>query len=278
MKKILITGENSYIGMSVEAWLKKFPDEYHISTLDMTKSVWREYCFKGYDIVFHVAGIAHQKETKENEALYYEVNYKLAVEVAKKSRAEGVRQFIILSSMSVYGLSQGVITKNSIPAPKTFYGKSKWMADQEIEKLKSKDFLVTILRPPMVYGKNCKGNYQMLRRLALKSPVFVDFKNERSMIYIDNLCAFVKEIIDQARPGIFHPQNKEYVSTTEMVRKICRVHHKVIFFVKIFNPIIYFLVKKIYVFQKVFGSLVYEKCDLCDTVNFEESIRRTEIK
>lgn len=278
MKKILITGANSYIGMSVEAWLKRFPDEYQIDTLDMIKPTWRDYRFEGYEVVFHVAGIVHQKETKENERLYYEVNYKLAVEAAKKSKAAGVRQFIILSSMSVYGLSQGMVTKNSIPSPKTFYGKAKWMADQEIEKLQSNDFLVTILRPPMVYGKNCKGNYQLLRKFALKSPVFIKFENERSMIFIDNLCAFVKDVIDKERTGIFQPQNKEYVSTTEMVREICSVHHKVIFFVKIFHPIIYFLRGKIDVFQKVFGSLVYEKCDLCDTVTFSESIIKAEME
>ena len=230
MKSILITGADSYIGTSVEAWLKRFLNEYRVDTLDMIRPEWREYSFKGYDVVFHVAGVAHQRETKKNEDLYYKINYKLAIEVAKKARNEGVGQFIILSSMSVYGLNQGVVTKDSIPDPKTFYGKAKWMADCEIEKMQSKDFLVSILRPPMVYGRNCKGNYQMLRKLAIKSPVFAEFKNERSMIYIDNLSEFVKKVIDQEQIGIFQPQNREYVSTTEMVREISNAHQKVVFF------------------------------------------------
>lgn len=276
MKKILITGANSYIGTSMESYLHKFPNEYQIDTLDMTKPEWKEYCFEGYDVIFHVAGIAHQKERKKNKALYYQVNYKLAVEVAKKAKAKGIRQFIILSSMSVYGLNQGVVTKNSVPAPRSFYGKAKWLADREIEKLQSSDFLVTILRPPMVYGKNCKGNYQMLRKLALKSPIFPNVENERSMVYIDNLCAFVKNVIDEERIGVFHPQNKEYVSTTDMVREICSANHKNIVVVNLFNPIINRFVKKINIFQKVFGSLVYEKCDLSDAVEFKESIIKTE--
>lgn len=276
MKSILITGADSYIGTSVEAWLKRFLNEYRVDTLDMIRPEWREYSFKGYDVVFHVAGVAHQRETKKNEDLYYKINYKLAIEVAKKARNEGVGQFIILSSMSVYGLNQGVVTKDSIPDPKTFYGKAKWMADCEIEKMQSKDFLVSILRPPMVYGRNCKGNYQMLRKLAIKSPVFAEFKNERSMIYIDNLSEFVKKVIDQEQIGIFQPQNREYVSTTEMVREISNAHQKVVFFTRLFNPIIYFLKQRVNIFQKVFGNLVYEKCDLCDTVGFKESIIRAE--
>jgi len=276
MKKILITGANSYIGGSLERWLGCFPGSYQVDTLDMVNPKWREHSFQKYSVVFHVAGIAHQRETKENESLYYEVNYKLAVETAKKAKAEGVRQFIFLSSMSIYGLAQGRITRETIPAPKNFYGKAKWRADRKIRELQSEAFLVVILRPPMVYGKDCKGNYQLLRRWAIKSPLFADFKNERSMIHIDNLSAFVKDVIDHEKSGVFFPQNKEYVSTAEMVKEISRANHKKTFFLKGLNPLIRLLKGRVGVLQKVFGSLVYEKCDLCETVDFRESILRTE--
>lgn len=90
MKNILITGANSYVGVSFEKWISQWPDKYHVDTVDMIDGSWREKSFAGYDAVFHVAGIAHRKETKQNAHLYYEVNRDLAIETAKKAKAEGV--------------------------------------------------------------------------------------------------------------------------------------------------------------------------------------------
>ena len=103
MKKILITGAGSYIGTSFENYINtNFPDEYTVDTVDMIGGGWKEKDFSPYDAVFHVAGIAHQKENEKNEHLYYEVNRDLAIETAKKSIEDGVKQFVFLSSMSVY--------------------------------------------------------------------------------------------------------------------------------------------------------------------------------
>ena len=126
MKKILITGANSYIGTSFEKYIKEnYPNDYIVDTVDMIDDSWREKNFSGYDSVFHVAGIAHQKETKENAHLYYEVNRDLAIETAKKAKSDGAKRFIFLSSMSVYGMDTGVITRETEPNPKSNYGKSK---------------------------------------------------------------------------------------------------------------------------------------------------------
>ncbi len=97
MKKILITGANSYVGTSFEKWLSQWPDKYHVDTIDMIDGTWREKSFVGYDVIFHVAGIAHIKETKENAHLYYEINRDLAFETAQKAKADGTKQFIFLS-------------------------------------------------------------------------------------------------------------------------------------------------------------------------------------
>ena len=100
MKKILITGANSYIGTSFENYIRKnFSETYAVDTVDMIDGNWREKSFAGYDSVFHVAGIAHRKETRETAHLYYEVNCDLAIETADKAKKEGVKQFIFLSSM-----------------------------------------------------------------------------------------------------------------------------------------------------------------------------------
>lgn len=259
MKKILITGANSYIGTSFEEWLKKYPDDYRVDTVGTKNEEWKEKDFSGYDVVFHVAGIAHVKETKKNAALYYKVNRDLAYEVAQKSKSCGVKQFIFLSSMSVYGMETGIIYRDTIPNPKNNYGKSKLQAEKLIELLQDEEFLVSILRPPMVYGKGCKGNYARLAKLAVKVPMFPNIENERSMIYIDNLSEFVRLLIDNGDSGMFFPQNEEYVCTSEMVKIIAEVYGKKIKFTRVFNPIIKMLGIKIELINKVFGNLVYDK-------------------
>ena len=263
MKKILITGANSYIGTSFEKYIKEnYPDEYIVDTVDMIDGSWREKSFAGYDSVFHVAGIAHQKETKKNAHLYYEVNRDLAIETAKKAKSEGVKQFIFLSSMSVYGMDTGVITKETKPNPKSNYGKSKWQAEQKIAPLDSEDFKVCILRPPMVYGEGCKGNYQSLVKIAKVFPFFPNYKNRRSVIFIENLSKYVRESIERVLDGVYLPQNSEYICTCEMVSNIAKGLGKKLRLTKIFNPVIFVLIKVSLKGRKAFGNLIYQDIDM----------------
>src|SRR5690606_19975052 len=118
---------------------------YHVETLDMKDSNWINFDFSKFDVVFHVAGIAHIKETKKNRDLYYKINRDLAVETAIKAKESGVKQFIFMSSMSVYGKITGVITKNTVPQPKTYYGKSKLESEMLIKNLTSNNFNISII-------------------------------------------------------------------------------------------------------------------------------------
>lgn len=257
MKKILITGINSYVGNSLAEWLEKDPDSYEINRISLRDGFWKELDFSFYDVVVHVAGIAHQKETKENEHLYYEINRDLAVEVAEKAKSKGVKQFIFLSSMSVYGLDQGVIDENTPLEPKSHYGKSKLQAEEQINKLIDSKFKVAIIRPPMIYGKECPGNYQRLRKLTLKTPIFPNIDNKRSMIYVDNLSEFMRYLIDNVDKGLYFPQNLEYVNTSEMVQMIAKQHGKKIKLTKAFNLLLTLM--NIGIIKKIFGSLMYKK-------------------
>lgn len=279
MKKILITGANSYVGKSLEKWLENYPDSYFIDSISLRNDLWKKKDFSEYDVVFHVAGIAHIKETRENVDLYYKVNRDLAYEVAQKAKVEGVKQFIFLSSMSVYGIESGIIDKYSPLKPKSNYGKSKLQAEELIKPLGDDGFKIVIARPPMIYGKDCKGNYPRLANLALKLPFFPSIKNKRSMIYIDNFCEFVRLLIDDCRKGIFFPQNKEYVCTAEMVKLIAEIHGFHIQMTKLFNFLLRII--KLGTVNKVFGDLVYEKNmneyqNKYNIYEFETSIKLTE--
>jgi len=284
MKRVLITGKNSYIGTSLENWLMREPDKYKVDTVDMKDGSWKEKDFSSYDVVFHVAGIAHVSSDPNMEDLYYKVNRDLTIETAEKAKAEGVKQFIFMSSIIVYGdssSSKRVIDSNIVPTPSNFYGNSKLQAEEGIKHLETDDFKIVVLRPPMIYGKGSKGNYPRLANMAKKIPVFPDIDNERSMLHIDNLCEFIKVMIDYEESGLYFPQNKEYVKTSELVKTIAEVHGKKIMMTRVFNPVLR-LMFGIGIVNKVFGNLVYERSmSDYDKANyrirtFEESIKLTE--
>lgn len=255
MKNVLIFGEGSYIGEAVKKWLLE-KGEYTVSTMSSIGVDGKDIDFSSYQVIYYVAGIAHQKETKENAHLYYEVNRNLACTIAKKAKQDGVRQFVLMSTLSVYGMNEGVIHKDTKEHPMTHYGKSKLQADQHIQKLADEKFHVVIIRPPMVYGAGCKGNYQRLRALAMKTPIFPAVKNRRSMIFIDNLCDYIEWVIREDITGIRIPQNQDFVCTSEMVRLIARQHGKKMFFVNV--PQFLIQAAPISTVKKVFGSLI---CD-----------------
>ncbi|EGP5197590.1 NAD-dependent epimerase/dehydratase family protein, partial [Enterococcus faecium] len=274
MKKILITGANSYIGTSFKKWMTQFQDEYQIDTLSVRGDAWREHDFSRYDTVFHVAGIAHadvSKVSEETKQLYYAVNRDLAIETAKKYKQDlsGKNgQFIYMSSIIIYGEETNinkkrVITPDTKPNPSNFYGDSKLQAEIGLQPLDDDTFHVAILRPPMIYGPGSKGNYQQLVKLANKLPVFPDVKNERSMLYIENLCSFIKLIVDNEEKGIFFPQNKEYTSTSDMVKMIAQTHNHNIVMISGINWLIkgmmHFPGKVGKLAVKAFGNLVYSK-------------------
>lgn len=255
-KKILIAGSGSYIGEMFKTYLLQYGN-YTVETFETVSDSWKMLNFSGYDAVYDVAGIAHIKETKKNRHLFYQVNRDLAVELAKKAKKEGVKQFIYLSSMSVYGVIDGVIDEQASINPTSAYGRSKAEAEQLLWQLNDENFIVSIVRPPMVYGKGCKGNYQWLRKYALKIGYFPEYYNNRSMIYIDNLSSAVRGIIHNEQSGVYFPQNKEYICTCDMIQKIAEANGKKIICNKFLNPVVELVAKRVNVCKKVFGSLTY---------------------
>lgn len=282
MKKILITGENSYIGNSLETWLLKEPDKFEIDKISLKDDDWKNYDFSQYDSLVHVAGIAHNSSKAKMKELYYTINRDLTIEVAKEAKEQGVKQFIFMSSIIVYGDQYEVIDENTKPSPANFYGDSKLQAENGIKKLESEDFKVVIIRPPMVYGKGSKGNYPKLAKFAKITPIFPNIDNQRSMLHIDNLTEFIKLTIKNENTGIFHPQNKDYVNTSQLVKAISQEHGRKVIMIRMPKNLTK-SVCKINLFNKVFGNLIYKKTisnysNIDYTVkDFKHSIKDTEI-
>lgn len=306
VKKVLVTGAGSYIGESFSTYASNNYPALEVTSIDMMDGSWRKADFSSYDIIYHVAGIAHADVGNVDEATkekYYKVNTDLAVEVCKKAKAEGVKEFIFMSSMIVYGDSapygkKRVVDEHTVPHPANFYGDSKLQADVAVRDLADDKFKVVVLRPPMIYGKNSKGNYPTLAKLAKKLPVFPKIENERSILHIDNLCEFlcqimlVKEVKEKKVEGVKEneivliPQNAEWTKTSEMVKEIGEVCGKRVRIVGILNPAVWLGSKvpgKIGgLVNKAFGNSAYaqsmsayEGIDY-QKVDLKESIRRTE--
>lgn len=272
MKKVLITGANSYIGMSFEKYVADhYSQDLSVDTVDMIDGTWRQKDFSSYDVVYHVAGIAHAdvgKVSDEVKAKYYAINTDLAIETCKKAKSDGVNQFVFMSSAIIYGDSAPYgmskrITKDTEPNPANFYGDSKWQADKGVRELAADDFCVAILRPPMIYGKGSKGNYPTLAKMAKKLPVFPDVENERSMLYIENLCEFLCQIMIRGEGGIFWPQNAEYTKTSDMVRQIAEVSNHKIHVSKVWNWVVKFASvipgRPKELANKAFGNMSYDR-------------------
>ena len=291
MTNILITGAGSYIGMSVERYLAQWPEKYQVNTLDMLDENWRKADFSSYDSVFHVAGIAHSDNgelTPEKERLYYRVNTDLAVDTAQKAKAEGAKQFIYMSSAIVYGSSAPFgqakrITRETPVNPANAYGNSKVKAEEGLLPMSCDSFRVVILRPPMIYGPGSRGNYPTLAKLAVKLPVFPKVDNERSMLYIGNLAEFVRLMVENREKGIFWPQNREYVNTTDLAKRIAAAHGKKLLTVGGVSWALKLMGKATALVDKAFGSLSYDQelsryKEEYRLTDFEKSILETEGK
>lgn len=261
MKKVLITGANSFVGMNIEKWLMREPEHFQVDTVDTMNEVWKKADFSKYDVVFHVAGIAHVDPKPEMAPLYYKVNRDLTVEIAQWAKEHGVKQFIFMSSGIVYKASKSlkgdVKTKDTKPQPNDFYGDSKLQAENGLKEIESSSFKVCILRPPMIYGPGNKGNLPRLGWLATKTPIFPAWHNKRSMLYIGNLAEFVKQCIVREMAGTFFPQNAEYSDTVEIVRQIAAEHGHKIWISRLFYPLVWLGAKFLPAIPKMFSDSYY---------------------
>ncbi len=284
MKKILITGAGSYVGESVRRYMMETaPGAYQIDAVDTMGDAWRKTDFTQYDVVYHVAGIAHVNADPKMEALYYKVNRDLTIEVARTAKAAGVKQFIFMSSQIVFHESQSlkteVLTSNTKEDPNGFYGDSKLQAENGIKPLADDKFKVCILRPCMIYGPNAKGNFPRLAKLAKKVPVFPEWHNKRSMLYIDNLAEFVKQCVDRELEGTFYPQNRELADTVEIIRFFAKAAGHKVWITKLLNPFVWLGSFVLQPINKMFATYYYDpemsKYDFeYKKVSFEESLKR----
>ena len=284
MKKVLVTGKSGYIGTKFKEWIEANNKEIELEYISVRDDSWKEKDFSEYDTVLHLAGIAHVSRNPKFKKKYYKINRDLSHELALKAKSDGVKHFVFMSSIIVYGNSRdknGAISKNTTPNPLDFYGESKLQAEKLINELKTERFCVSIIRTPMVYGENSKGNYIKLSKAAKITPFMPYVNNKRSMIYIENLSMFLYEIIKNNIEGIFYPQNKEYINTSYLTQEIANAYGKSIILLPGLNRLFKSVCNRSNLVNKIFGDLYYEKnmsnySFQYQYINLRESVLRTE--
>lgn len=285
MVNVTITGGSGFIARALAARLAEFPDRYRVRRVSLRGEEWKRAGFAGADCVVHTAGIAHVKGNPAMAPLYDRVNRGLALEAAQRARADGAGQFIFLSSAIVYGDAPPAGTRNIIGAdtpvaPSGAYGRSKLDAEEGLRAMAGEDFRVAVVRPPMVYGRGCKGNYVTLAKLARTLPVFPRFENRRSVLYVENLAECLRLLIDARAQGTFWPQDGEILSTSELVRRVAAAHGRRIALLRCLNPAVRLLGRR-GLARRAFGDVAYDPAlslrpDGYRRFDVGEAIRRTE--
>jgi nucleoside-diphosphate-sugar epimerase len=258
-KNVLVTGSTGFIGTHFVENNKIF----NITEVDLITNEVSKIVFKNINTVLHLAGLVHQMKGAADEQ-YFKVNRDLAFEVAKKAKANKVEQFVLMSTAKVFGeltTEKHEWNENSECNPQDTYGKSKYEAEKLIKGLEDESFKVAIVRSPLVYGPGVKANMLNLVKLVDRFPIlpFGGINNLRSMVYVGNLVALLKHIIDKQVSGIFIAGDRSPLSTMDLAELISKALGKkrILFQFPKFILNIANLFKPTYVYR-IFGSIVLD--------------------
>ena len=220
-KRVLLIGGNSYLA---KAFTSKCDDRLNITALHRGEKIGdyfelNESFFAGFDVVINFAAIVHQRHP--DTALAQKVNAELPTYLATLAKRAGVEQFIQMSTIAVYGNAQ-YISSQSVPNPDTAYGATKLEADCSVVALGDASFIVTLVRPTVVYGLNAPGNMQALMKLiAVDFPLpFAYGANRRSILYVGNLVNALERIIERKHKGVFLLCDKKSLSLQQIAEAL----------------------------------------------------------
>lgn len=273
---ILVTGASGYLGSS---FIKRFSEKYEFRTFSLQKNKIEMSIFEKVDTIIHCAALVHQK-IKYSDNKYYEINVNYPLNLAKKAKENGVKQFVFISTIAVYGDDKKELTENTTCTPINSYGKSKLEAERELLKLNDENFKVSIIRPPMIYGKDAPGNIDSLVKLILKIRLlpFASIENKRSFISIQNLCNMINKVLIQKKSGIFLASDNESISTSQLIELIGNSLDKNIYLIKI--PLFEFFLKlvkpnlhkRLYENLEIDNTLTKERLNFKNNLTIEEGI------
>lgn len=275
--KILITGSSGYLGSN---FICQYRNIYEFDKFSLQSQSFEDIKFDNIDVVLHCAALVHKKENLPYDK-YYEINVNYPVNLAKLAKLNGVRQFIYISTIAVYGEHEERLNEETPCNPVTSYGKSKYEAEKQLLELNDENFIVSIIRIPMIYGKNAPGNIDSLVKFVKKFSIIPlnGIKNKKSFIFIENLCYLINIVIIQKKGGVFLSSDDTSLSTTRLLELISKNLDKKVYLIKIpffenllkvIKPSFY---KKLYRNSEVDNNITKKKLMLTYPYTVEEGIK-----
>lgn len=261
MKKILITGANGYIGSN---FIAKYENKFTFEPVSLSSGKSPE--LSKVETVIHLSALVHQTRPLPYEQ-YFDINTRQTIALAEKAKKNGVAHFIFFSTVAVYGKhgyfnrQTEIFSEQAACRPNDVYGQSKLEAEKRLFDMEAPDFKVSVLRPPMVYGKGCPGNMQKLKKLVALFPIlpFNYADNTRSIVNIDNLLYFTKLVVEKQITGVLIPQDNDKLSIKQIVETLARGFDKGIFLIRFPKFIFTRLLKmKPSTMASLYGSLVFD--------------------
>lgn len=266
--KLLITGSSGFVG---SYFINKYKDKYEIKTFSFRKNDINILDCTEIDVVFHLSALVHQMAGASTEE-YEKINVTQTLTLAKKAKESGVKQFVFMSTVKVYGEETNTIyNENSLCKPEDEYGKSKLKAEIELQNFEDKNFKVSIIRTPIIYGYGVKANIKSLVNLVNKVVIlpFGSIQNKRSMVYIGNLNHLVDVVIEQQKSGIFLATDDESISTTKLIKHISKSLKKKVYLIKLpFFEILLKIIKPSF-YKRLYGSLEVDNSTTKEKLNFK---------
>jgi UDP-glucose 4-epimerase len=274
--KILITGETGYVGNHAKEYLENTTN-YVVKKVSLRRNNWMDMDFSEYDSIVHCVAVIPKNNIEDS--VFFSVNHELSEKLAKKAKSDGVKQFIYLSSMAVYGMKpstkkgEGLIYSDTPCNPDSVYGKSKYQGEQAVVSLADDNFKVAIVRSPSIYGKRSTNYfnqyYYIISKLFIQPYAFT--KCKRSAIYIENLCELFRLLIKNSNHGIFCPADNPTLSTVEYIKFLQNSKGNNFYSSRLFGLALKLVCSRMPIIYSMWGSIAYDD-SLTNILNGEYQI------
>ncbi len=239
--KITMIGASGFVGTRLLDLLKP-TGKYELKNIDLLPSHFfnditeigdvrdqklMDEKLQGADVVILLA--AQHRDDVSPVSLYYDVNVGGMETTLKAMEKNGVKRIIFFSSVAVYGLNKINPNEEHEKDPFNHYGKSKWQAEQVLQKWAKthKDWNINIVRPTVIFGERNRGNvYNLLKQISSgKFAMIGSGNNKKSMAYVGNIVAFVQFIIEHCTTGynVYNYIDKPDFTMNELVGHVSKV-------------------------------------------------------
>lgn len=219
--RIAVTGAGGFIGSALTQMLA---GEGH-EVLPLPRNDLSDPDFSGVETLVHCAALAHRTGAERPDAATFDaVNHRLAVELAVRAKAAGVRRFVFVSTIYTIAGNPSPLTPDMRLNPRDDYGRAKAKAEADLRELSGIE--IVIARPVLVYGPGARANLKALIKLCdsgLPLP-FGLANNRRSFVSLENVARALTFLsvapADKVAGRVFHLAEPQPRSTKELVTKL----------------------------------------------------------